>query len=194
MPRRRRRLPSFFRQSEIDLLFATADRLCGEARGPKRKVAAERNRLILLTVLNLGLRVSELCKLNVPDVDFDAGHVLILLGKGGRDRVVPIPEKLQERLRAWIGERKSGPVFQNSRGGKLSSRAVQSMCEQYGKAAGLSKKLKPHGLRHTYATMLLERGATIREVQELLGHSSVATTEIYCGVSPEHLRKVVNLL
>lgn len=194
MARRRRRLPSAFRQSEVDKLLATAERLRAEAKTAKRQHLAHRNQLIIQTGLLMGLRVSEMCKLNVQDIDFDAGQSLILEAKGGRDRTVPIPDKLLLPLLEWVGARTEGPVFPNARNQRLSTRTVQLMCEKIGKLAGLSKKLKPHSLRHTYATTLLNRGATIREVQELLGHSSVAVSEIYCSVQPEHLKGAVERL
>ena len=107
---------------------------------------------------------------------------------------MPIPARLVEPLRVWIGARAAGPVFASPRGGKLSERTVQKRLRALGLKAELPRRLKPHTLRHTYATRLLERGANIREVQELLGHASVATTEIYTHVSADRLRKAVEAL
>lgn len=194
MSRRRRRLPSAFRQAEIDKLLKTAERIRDEANTAKRKHLAQRNLLILQCGLLMGLRVSEICKLNVQDLDFDSSLALILEAKGGRDRTVPIPQRFVGPLREWIGAATKGPVFPNAKNKRLSTRAIQVMCEKLGREAGLSKKLKPHSLRHTYATTLLQRGATIREVQELLGHSSITVTSLYCGVSPEHLKGAVERL
>lgn len=182
----RRRLPTFFRAAEADALLQAA----GDGR----------DRLILLCGLLLGLRVSEICKLEVGDVDLERRTVAIRHAKGDRDRVQPIPARLVDELHRWLGDRREGPVFPSPRGGgRLSSRAVQRLMKRLGKTAGLAgidtpRKITPHKLRHTYATNLLERGATIREVQDLLGHSSVATTEIYTHVLPDRMRAAVDRL
>jgi len=183
---RRRRLPTFFRPAEAETLLAA--------------LRSEQHRLIILTGLFLGLRVSEITHLDVADVDCDRGTVLVRHGKGDRDRQVPMPHRLWEGLRAWIGERKAGYLFPSPRGGgRLSSRSVQRLIKRAAGRAGIAgvdvpRKITPHKLRHTYATRLLDTGANIREVQELLGHASVATTEIYCHVSGDRLRGAVDRL
>lgn len=190
----RRRLPVFLRGPEAEALVAAATAERDAARSPSKRAAAERNRLLILAGLYMGLRVSELCKLRIEDVDLEQGMAMILQGKGDKDRGVPVPEKLLAELRPWIGERRSGFLFANPRGGKLSSRTVQMMVRRLAAVANIPRRVKPHTLRHSYATHLLDKGANIREVQELLGHASVATTEIYTHVSGEKLKKVVNLL
>ena len=107
---------------------------------------------------------------------------------------MPIPAKLLEPLAAWIGERRSGELFPSPRGGRLTTRAVQLLVQRTAVAAGSARRVTPHMLRHTYATRLLNTGASLREVQELLGHSSVATTEIYTWVLTDRLRGAVERL
>jgi integrase/recombinase XerD len=185
MPRRRR-LPTFFRAKEAEALLGAAK--------------SQRDRLIVLVGLYLGLRVSEMTKLRVEDVDLVERLAFVRQGKGDKDRYVPIPAGLVAPLRAWMGARQEGWLFPSRQGGgRLASRTVQLLIKRLAAAAGiagatLARKCTPHKLRHSYATRLLEAGATIREVQELLGHSSVATTEIYTHVNPGRLRGAVDRL
>src|SRR5262249_48631718 len=137
----RRRLPVFLRGPEAEALIAAAAAARDAARSPSKKAASERDRLIVLAGLLLGCRVSELCKLRGEAVDLDRGLVLILPGKGDKDRAIPAPEKLLAELRPWIGERKTGYVFANPKGGQLSSRTVQIMVKRLAAAAGIQKKL-----------------------------------------------------
>lgn len=190
----RRRLPGFLRPNEIESLLAVANTELTKAKSARRQTAARRNLLMIQTGLLMGLRVSEICKLRVEDLDFSSGIALIAHAKGDKDRTVPVAQKLMGPLKEWLGERLTGQVFPSPTGKRLTTRAVQLVVNRLARLAQIPRHVKPHSLRHTFATNLLERGATIREVQELLGHSSVATTEIYCGVNPEHLKKVVELL
>ncbi len=191
---KRRRLPNFLRAHEQQQLIALAQARMDAAKSAAKLRAARLDWLMLQTGLLLGLRVSELCKLRAEHVDLAQATALVYQGKGDRDRYVPIPARLLEPLRAWLDGRTDGPVFRSPRGGQLSTRTVQLRFQVLGIRAGLPRKLKPHTLRHTFATRLLQAGATIREVQELLGHASVATTEIYTHVSTERLRAVVDKL
>ncbi len=184
--RKARRLPTFFRDPEIDALLAAA------------KTA--RDRLILQVGLLLGLRCSEITGLRIENIDLVGSQVLIQHGKGDKDRYVPIPERLRPGLEAWIGDRRQGLLFTSrSKGGQLSNRAVQRLFKGIARKGGIAgvdvaRKITPHKMRHTYATKLLENGASIREVQELLGHESVATTEIYTHVVKSRLKGVVDRL
>jgi integrase/recombinase XerC len=157
--------------------------------------------------LFLGLRVSELVNLRAADVDLAQATILVNQGKGAKDRYVPISSHFLPDLQEWMrsqeqgassqepgARRRDGFVFSSPRGGRLSARTVQLRLEAIGKKAQIPRRLKPHTLRHTFATRLLERGANIREVQELMGHSSVATTEVYTHVVPERLRGAVDRL
>lgn len=176
----RRRLPKPLRGGE-------ADRLAGHA-------GSERDRLIIRCGLLLGLRVSEICALTVPEVDLDDGIVLISRGKGDKDRYVPIPSQLVSELAAWLGGRREGYVFPSPRGGPLTTRAVRYMVGRVAEEAGIVRRVAPHALRHTYATKLLDTGADLRQVQELLGHASISTTEVYLHVSRDRLRSAVERL
>jgi site-specific recombinase XerD len=189
-----RKLPNFLRDADEETVLATAERRLDAAPSPAKRRAAHLDMLLLETGLLLGLRVSELVKLRVEHVDQAKGSALIYQGKGSHDRYVPVPTWFLPTLAAWIGERTTGLVFRSPRGGQLSARTVERRFAALGRAAGLPRKLKPHTLRHTYATRLLAKGANIREVQELLGHASVATTEIYTHVEIERLRAVADLL
>jgi integrase/recombinase XerD len=177
-----RRLPTFLRGTEADRVLAQAK--------------SERDRLIILCGLYLGLRVSEICKLRIEDIDLDEATLLVAHGKGDKDRYLPIPTVLIEPLEDWIGRRGSGWVFPSPRKPKapLSTRMVRYLVTDAGQNAGIKRRISPHKLRHTYATKLLTKGANLREVQQLLGHASVATTEIYTHVEMESLRGAVERL
>lgn len=181
----RKRLPVPLRQTEADGLLAAA--------------ARPRDRLAVLCSLYLGVRVAELTALEVPDVDLEARLARVRHGKGDRDRAIPIPRALVEPLRAWIGSRTSGYLLPSPRGGRLSTRAVQLLFKRLAVRAGIPDALKPrkvtpHKARHRYAQQLLQKGATIIEVRDLLGHSSVATTQIYLFADAEGLRAAVDRL
>jgi integrase/recombinase XerD len=178
-----RRLPLFLKDREPEAIL--------------RATRRERDRILLLAGLYCGLRVSELCRLDVADLDFGRRILFVRQGKGKKDRMVPIPRKLLGPLRAWVNARNSGPVFPSSHGGCLTPRAVQLLVKRLAAAAGLPQAAQlryatPHKLRHAYATRLLESGATIYEVRDLLGHSSIATTETYLHTTPERLSKAVD--
>jgi site-specific recombinase XerD len=130
-----------------------------------------------------GLRVSELVGLDVENVDLAEACVKVM-GKGGRERVCPIGRKAVEALRAYIGDRTTGALFLNYRGGRLSDRSVRKLLEK------LALDATPHTLRHSYATHLIDSGADVRNVQELLGHKSISSTQIYTHVSSVRKREV----
>lgn len=189
-----RRLPVFLRQTESAALLAEAQAAIDRARTPKARRRAERDSLVAQCFLFLGLRVAELCKLTVPDVNLEARSVFVNQGKGKKDRYVSIPGKLVEPLRAWIGERKAGPLFPSPSGGHLTTRCLQGRIPALAKAAGIGKRVRCHSLRHSYATRLLETGATIYEVKELLGHSNIGTTERYLHTCLDRLKGAVDRL
>ena len=191
---RSRKLPNFLRAHEAEALLAAALAAHAEAGSVAKKRSAEVDHLVIQAGLYLGLRVSEICKLKIEDLDLAQGTALVYQGKGNKDRYVPIPARFIPTLKTWLGERGTGYVFPSPRGGKLSSRTLQLRLKALGKKAQIPRALKPHTLRHTYATRLLEKGANIREVQELLGHSSIQTTEIYTHTVPERLRGAVEKL
>jgi integrase/recombinase XerC len=186
-PRAQRRLPAILPEDEVRRLIE-AD---SEDGGP----AALRDRAILETLYSSGLRVSELVGLNWRDVDDEVGMVLVRSGKGNKDRMVPIGEPALDALKAWRRAMPKaweldGPVITNLRGGRLTTRAVENILSQRIVAAGLGSSITPHGLRHCFATHMLNAGADLRSIQEMLGHASLATTQRYTHVSVNHLKEV----
>ena len=156
-----------------------------------------RDRAVLETLYGAGVRVSELVGLDLDDVDLDGGSVRVL-GKGGKERDVPLGRYARDAIGAYLTTvrpalataRSRGALFVNHRGGRLSRQACWTIIRRYAGLAGLDKRVTPHTLRHSFATHLLEGGADVRVVQELLGHASVATTQVYTLVTKEHLREV----
>ena len=154
-----------------------------------------RDRLVLELLYATGVRVGELCGLDVDDVD-DGRRVLRVLGKGARERTVPFGQPAAQALTAWLGQgrpqwatARSGPaLLLGRRGGRLDPRAARSLVHRRLADVPGAPDLGPHGLRHSAATHLLEGGADLRSVQELLGHASLATTQLYTHVSVERLR------
>ena len=159
------------------------------------KATDMRDRAILEVLYGCGLRVSELVGLDRPEAMLTEG-LLLVLGKGSKERVVPIAGTALHMLETYIdvarpqlarASRPTDAVFLNVRGGRLSRQSVHALCEKYGRLVGI-EGLHPHTLRHSYATHLVEGGADLRVVQELLGHASIATTQIYSHVDRTHLR------
>ena len=158
--------------------------------------AALRDRAMLETLYGAGLRISELVGLDVDDVDLEEGSVRVM-GKGSKERLVPIGRKAREALSAYLtrarpalaSTRSRGAMFLNARGGRLTRQGCTRVVERCVARAGIRKTVSPHTLRHSFATHLLEGGADVRVVQELLGHASVATTQIYTLVTEQHLRE-----
>ncbi|HKZ06482.1 MAG TPA: tyrosine recombinase XerC [Methylomirabilota bacterium] len=182
-PRLPRRLPSFLPKDESKELFD----------GPRDDSAAgRRDRALLELLYASGLRVAECCGLNREDLDRHHGTVRVL-GKGGKERVVPVGDAALEAIDAYLATRRGGgggPLFQNPRGGRLTTRSVHRIVRRRARAAGITRRVTPHTLRHTFATHLLGEGADLRLIQDLLGHSRLSTTQRYTHVSPEHLMKV----
>ncbi len=188
-PRKPRDLPHFLANEELGKLLETP---------PAEEPMGLRDRAILETLYSAGLRVSELVGLNDDDCDSAAGIVRVR-GKGRKERLAPVGSFAQKALRNWLKVRKlaaalakkpSAPVFTNKFGKRLTTRSVGRLLEKHLKVAGLDRRTTPHTLRHSFATHLLDRGADIRSVQELLGHKSLATTQIYTHLSTAGLRKV----
>ena len=159
--------------------------------------AGLRDRALLELLYGSGLRVSELVGLDVDDVDLEEGAVRVL-GKGGKEREIPLGRFGREAASAYLvrgrpdlaSPRSRGAFFLNRRGGRLTRQSVNRILATHVRAAGIRRRVTPHSLRHSFATHLLEGGADVRVVQELLGHASVATTQIYTLVTKEHLREV----
>jgi len=157
---------------------------------PASNGTAVRDTAILELLYASGLRVSELTGLDLDDVERGARTVRVL-GKGRKERIVPFGSKAAHALDAWIERRgaQAGPLFPGRRG-RMTPRAVYSVVRAAARRAGITRKVSPHTLRHTFATHLLDGGADLRAIQELLGHSRLSTTQRYTHVGAEHLLKV----
>lgn len=186
LPKREKPLPRFLTEAEMEKLLAAASPVGGEE-------LRLRDRGVVELLYSAGLRRSELRGLNVGDVDF-LGGVLRVFGKGSRERIVPAGRAALEALRAYLDSRprRGGgePLFCNGRGGRLSDAGVAFVVRRWTRAAAALKSVSPHMFRHSFATHLVSRGCDIRTVQELLGHKSLANTQIYTHLSLEHLRQV----
>ena len=187
-PRKGRKLPHFLTTDEIGRLLAAP---------PQKGKLGGRDRAILETLYSAGLRVSELVGMNEGDLDFEQGIVRVR-GKGRQERIAPVGSYARQALKAWLPLRelspqeptgREAPLFTNRFGTRLTTRSVGRMLEKYIREVGLDGRTSPHTLRHSFATHLLDRGADIRSVQELLGHKSLVTTQIYTHVSTSSLRK-----
>jgi integrase/recombinase XerC len=153
--------------------------------------AGARDRALLELFYASGVRVAELAGLDLEDVELREGTARVL-GKGGKERMVPIGRQAVLALRAYLGPREgtTGPLFLNERGGRLTVRSLHRIVRARARAAGIQRRVTPHTLRHTFATHLLDAGADLRLIQELLGHARLGTTQKYTHVSTERLMKV----
>ena len=181
-PRPTRKLVNFLPADEAAALVE-AEALGGAARA--RDVA------ILELLYATGLRVSELAGLDVESIDRDAQTVRVF-GKGRKERIVPYGVPAARALDAYLGReaRGQGPVFKNARGGRLGVRSIRALVARAAGAAGVTRRVSPHTLRHSFATHLLDRGADLRMIQELLGHSRLSTTQRYTHVGAAQMMKV----
>lgn len=192
MARRRRRLPNVLHAGERKQFLDAARAEIERAPSPAKRRAAQRDHLLVQIGLTMGLRVSELIGLNIEHLDFEGRNCLIAQGKGDKDRYVPIPPAVVAALKTWLGERTSGPVFQQPNGRRLAKRTVQLRVKRIAKRGGIARNVKCHTLRHSFATRMVDLGSDIRLVQELMGHASIATTECYLHVSTERMRAAVD--
>jgi len=175
-------LPKFLSEEEITKFIEMP---------PLDKEMGRRDRAILETLYSAGLRVGELVGLNVEHVDF-ISNIVKAAGKGKKERLVPIGDQALKALQNYLDTRKhkSSAMFLNKNGTRLSDRSVRTIVNKYIRAASLNINISPHALRHSFATHLLDRGADLRSVQELLGHVNLSTTQIYTHVSTDKLKKV----
>jgi len=184
-PRQEQLLPHFLDEQQILTLLQIP---------PAGKWQGLRDRAILETFYSTGVRVSELAGLNLEDVDEISGTAIVR-GKGKKERLCPIGKHALTAIQTYLKQRPQKlkvpyAVFVSQKGGRLTVRQIDRLLQRYVKAAGLPVEISPHSLRHTFATHLLDRGADLRSVQELLGHSSLATTQIYTHVTAKRLKKV----
>jgi len=187
-PRFRSSLPMFLTVEEVERLIGQPD---------ASTVIGLRDKAMVEVMYSAGLRVSELCKLRLNDIYYDKGYVRCI-GKGDKERLVPIGRRAIEVVRRYLKEsrpklaRENTPplLFLSRKGGECSRHSFWKTISDCGRLAGIRKKLKPHMLRHSFATHLLDRGADLRAVQMMLGHSDIATTQIYTHVVEERLKQV----
>ena len=187
LPKKARRLPKFLTIQQMETLLDAPVKDM-----PKDKLAAWRDKAILETFYSAGLRIHELVQLNDDDMNV-LGEVVRVRGKGKKERLAALGGPAMESLQKYLelrGRSARGPLFVNRFGGRLTARSVQRMLKKYLVAAGLDPSLTPHKLRHSFATHLLDAGADLRSVQELLGHASLSSTQIYTHITPERLKKV----
>ena len=188
-PQRGLYLPTVLTLEEIDRIEAAVDMEHDEG---------VRDRAIIETLYSCGLRVSELCGLRFSDLFLEDGYIHVR-GKGQKDRLVPIAQTTVEVLRQWFAQRQkfkvlpaeADYVFVTARGRHMSRITVFHNIKRYAEIAGIQKDISPHTFRHSFATHLVERGANLRGVQAMLGHESIATTEIYLHLDRQHLREEI---
>lgn len=190
-PRSGKHLPEVLTIEEIDSMIGAID--------PEKKEAS-RNRAIIETLYGCGLRVSELTDLEIGKIYFDEGFVMVR-GKGSKERVVPMSETAIECIRDYMSDRLSLPIvkgeenylFLNRSGHRLTRQMIFTIIKRLAREVGIKKNISPHTLRHSFATHLLEGGANLRAIQQMLGHESIATTEIYLHIDRSRLRTEILL-
>lgn len=184
-PKQEKRLPKFLTEEEVR-------RLIEAAFGKDEKdIRGLRDRAILETFYSTGMRISELVGLNREDLDF-ISCIAKVRGKGKKERIVPIGDTALRAIRKYLEERKkeSTALFLNKSGNRISARGVRDIVEKYILRSGTRQGISAHTLRHSFATHLLNRGADLRSVQELLGHANLSTTQIYTHLTTERLKSV----
>ena len=185
-PKSSRPLPDTLSTEEIDRLISSIE---------DSTTKGLRDRAILEVLYSCGLRVSELCDLKLGDIFFAEGYIRVI-GKGNKQRLVPMSSIARSRIQLYMDVRqkekqKEEILFLNNRGKKLTRVMIFTIIKQAAQRAGIDKKISPHTFRHSFATHLLEGGANIRQVQELLGHENILTTEIYTHLDDSHLRQTL---
>lgn len=188
LPRQQRKLPRFLHEAEMEALLQAVD---------TETLSGKRDRAILELIYGCGLREAEAAALNVGDLRFDSGY-LDVEGKGAKRRREPLGSYAKTAVRAYLQAREAAgqnagledALFLNNRGQRLGVRSYQNILDKYLAAAGLSGRISPHGLRHSYATHMLDNGADLRAIQQLLGHENIRTTQVYTHVSQARLRAV----
>ncbi len=189
-PKMTRKLPDVLSIEEIDSIIESFD---------LSKPEGHRNRAIIETLYSCGLRVSELVSLRITDMDFEQGFIRVV-GKGDKERIVPIGRKAIKEIGNYMPDRHSLPkiekdseniVFLNRRGKKLTREMIFTIVKAAAKNAGIKKKISPHSFRHSFATHLVEGGADLRVIQEMLGHESITTTEIYTHLDSVYLKDTI---
>jgi integrase/recombinase XerC len=183
-PRLERRIPAHLDETDVGRLLEV----------PGEGAADVRARAILELLYATGIRCAELVGLDLPEVDLEARFVRVL-GKGRKERVVPFGAPAEKALRSYLPVRskcrpRSDALFVNARGGRLTDRSVRAIVERRVREAAVAQRISPHGLRHSFATHLLERGADLRSIQELLGHARLSTTQRYTHLDTRHILEI----
>ena len=190
-PKQDKKLPRFLYPVEIEMLISA----------PDMSTAGKRDRAILETLYATGIRVSELVGIDLKDMDL-ANAIIKVKGKGNKERIVPLGRKARESLIIYINEARSNfagkapessnALFLNKYGKRLSERSIRNIINKYVEEVALNQKVNPHMLRHSFATHLLNNGADLRSVQELLGHVKLSTTQIYTHLTRENIKNIHN--
>jgi integrase/recombinase XerD len=180
-----KRLPEVLSEKEVERLLRAPD---------PTTVLGRRDRAILLLLYTTGLRVSELCALTEADFERDPVHIRVI-GKGQRERVVPIRPEVRAEIEAYRTMRTSAcdALFVSRKGGSLTARGVEFMVQRHARAAGISSHVTPHTLRHSCATHLVRQGVALEVVRRLLGHQSLATTQVYLHLTVEDVRQAMTV-
>ncbi len=189
LPRKEKNLPHFLYYDELDTLL----------NAPGEDYLGARDRAVLELLYSAGLRVSECVGLNIGQVDLRQGYAMVM-GKGSKERLQPVGEYAVASIKKYLQLRQqqgysvapSEPLFLNTRGNRLGDRSVRAMIDKYMKQTAQLKHISPHALRHSFATHLLDNGADIRAIQELLGHESIGTTQKYTHVGISKIKEVYN--
>lgn len=189
-PKQERKLPRFLYPTEIDLLLNAPD---------PTQMMGRRDKAILETLYAAGVRVSELVSINMADIDWDEESILIR-GKGNKERLAPMGRQSKAALLDYVqhsrnlllqaGQTTTDALFLNKFGSRLSARSVRNIINKYVDTVAITQKVSPHTLRHSFATHLLNGGADLRTVQELLGHVKLSTTQIYTHLTKENIKKI----
>ncbi len=186
-PRQDKRLPKCLDVEQVEVLLAAPD---------TETFRGSRDRAILETIYSAGLRVGELISLNIEDLD-EFGEALRIRGKGKKERLAPLGAKAMEAIDDYLAKRrklfgpsKRGPLFLNRQGQRISTRSIRRNFGRYKTLAGIETHISPHVLRHSFATHMLNAGADLRSVQEMLGHESLSTTQIYTHLTTKRLKEV----
>lgn len=188
-PKIQRHLPSVLSVNEVLAILDSVD---------LSKPQGHRNRAMLEMLYSCGLRVSELVSLRISDLFFDEGFIRVI-GKGDKQRLIPVGEPAVKAVGFWMDQRRLWPVakgcedclFLNNRGGRISRVAVFTMVKEQAELAGIHKEISPHTFRHSFATHMVENGADLRVVQEMLGHESILTTEIYTHIDTRKWQETI---
>ena len=189
-PKQERKLPRFLYPTEIDLLLNAPD---------PTQMMGRRDKAILETLYAAGVRVSELVSINMADIDWEEESILIR-GKGNKERLAPMGRQSKAALLNYVqqsrnlllqaGQTTTAALFLNKFGSRLSARSVRNIINKYVDTVAITQKVSPHTLRHSFATHLLNGGADLRTVQELLGHVKLSTTQIYTHLTKENIKKI----